>query len=1201
MNSKLKIWLKVSWSLILAVFFIVLQVQEPSKIGAISNLTVSVADTTKSATTTYTVTFTVTNAVSKNGGKINVQFQGPSSYTSGGSSTNYPNFNSATIAAGTSPSSIQFYYSYYNGAVFSTSQNIAAGTEITLNIGNVVNPAQGGYYFAHVWSSSYWSDIDGTSSWGGDYNSPKIEIGSNTNFAGRVTESDGTTPVAFTSVSLYGNGGSYSYYSTYTDKDGYYGIGDIPAGSFNFNIYAPYVSGSNKTYFPPDPKTVTIGSSGVTTENISFQAVTKTLSGKVTKTTSDGTSVSNATVYASKISGSGYAYADVDGSGNYSINLPGGSWRIGLYAKTWPADWSYTTYDESVSFIADTSTESKTKNFIVEAVNSMITGTFKKPDGSAPTEGSIGINLSSGNKYFYASSGSGGTFSAKVTKGTFSVSGWISDTNFSMPKIDNITIGDNETTDLGTVTLVEKTDTISGIITDNTGAGVGGAYVSAWKNDGTYDWASATSNSDGTFSLKVVPGIWQVSAYPQWNSSHVYSGKPSSVTVTSGVTATKNFTFQKVTSVITGTLTDSDGNTLTDMYSWVSANDGSSDWGYIGASMDKGVFTLKVPAGTWSVSASLYNSDYSSPDPASITIGDNETKNITLKALRNNSTISGTLYDSNGSKITNKWISVYATKGKYGSWQNATIDQANGTYSLKVSEGTWKLGWWIDQSFGYSSGMGQDLEIAIGSGESKTQDITFKKADSKISGKVTKADGSAMQWAWITADSRDPNEKKSADLYYYSNGASSNSNGDYEMNLPAGTYWVGGSMWTGSGVINPKRQKVTISPDQPATINLTFRTADSTISGNITGGSSTSSYVTAWSEDGGYSEANSSNEGAYSLSVSSGTVWHVKAKQQVDRDFYKSNEYIIDLTSGASTPTQNIELVKQSYSLPESKVVTFDPTKQTTVTLDDETNIIIPANTLDTSGQITLTVEPEIDLAEEANAKPIDYGYNIKAIDETGKDITSFNGNITIEDKYTDQVLLDSKVLDAEELVSAYYNESTSSWDELTGTVNETEKTVSYQTNHFTKFALVSSSDTTPPSAPTNVSVTTGDSKVKLSWTNPTTSSDFAGVRIYMSTQAGTQGDLAATVSNATTTEYTIENLTNGTIYYFTVKAMDTSGNDSKNTNQVTAKPGIMPVTGTDLLNWITLIILAVISGSGIWYLYKNKKKFPALNKIKLS
>lgn len=1192
MNSILRVFLRVTSSLVLLLFFVFLQTGSPTETKALTDLSVSISDSAKSATATYTVSFTTSSAISKYGGKINVQFQGPNAYTyssSSSSSTNYPNFNSASIAEGTTPSTLSFNSSTYNGAIFTTSENIAAGTEITLQIANVVNPSVGGYYFAHVWTQSYWTDTDGSSNWGGDYNSAKIEVGTNTNFTGKITDSDGTTPVPFTSVSLSSNGGSYSYYSSYTDKNGDFGIGDVPAGSYYMYIYAPYVYGSNKTYFPPDNQTITIESSGVTTKNLSFQAVTKTLSGKVTKTTEDGTAVTNATVYASKMNGSGYAYADVDSSGNYSINLPGGSWRIGLYAKTWPADWSYTIWDESVTFAGDSSAETKTKNFVVEALNSTITGTVLKPDGTAPPSGSVGLNFSSGSKYFYANSDASGSFSVKVTKGTFSVSGWVSDNNYSIPKINNVTIGEDETKSIGTINLVEKTDVISGTITDNTGAGVSGAYVSAWKNEGNYDWASATSNSDGTYSLKVTPGAWQVSAYPQWNSGHVYNGKPSSVTVTSGVTATKNFVFQKVTATINGTLTDPDGNVLTDMSSWVTANDGSSEWGYIGASMEKGVFTLKVPAGTWTVSASLYNGDYSSPDPVSVTIGDNETKSVSLKAIKNNSTISGTLYDSDGNKITNKWVSIYATKGKYGSWQNATIDQANGTYSLKVSEGTWKLGWWIDQSLGYSSGMGQDIEVTLAANETKTQDITFKKADSKISGKVTKADGTPMQWAWVTADTRDPNEKKSADTYYYSNGASSNNDGDYQINLPTGTYWVGGSMWSGSGYINPKRQKVTISPDQPATVNLTFRSADSTIAGTISGGEKTSSFVTGWSEDGGYTEANSTNEGAYSISASSGTIWHIKAKQQVNKDVYVSSEYIVDLTSGTANPTQNIELVKQSYSLPETKTTTFNPAVQTTINLDDGTNIIIPANTLDTSGQITLTVEPEIDLAEEADAKPVDYGYNITATDETGQSITSFNGTVTIEDKYTDQALSDSKVLDENELVAAYYNESTSSWDELTATVNETEKTVSYQTNHFTKFALVSSSDTTPPGAPTNTAVTTGDSRAKLSWTNPTTS-DFAGIKIYMSQEEGKLGDLAATISNTTTTEQTIENLTNGTIYYFTIKANDSSGNNSINTEQVSAKPGVMPVTGSDLLNWITLFSLVLLFGFGAGYLYKHNK-----------
>ncbi|MFA5926574.1 MAG: carboxypeptidase regulatory-like domain-containing protein [Patescibacteria group bacterium] len=1170
MGSRFKGLLWISWLTVLVFVFttIVGGDASPAKsYGTISDLAVSTSDSTKSAAATYTISFTVETEIPRYGGRINVQMLDPYGYSSSNGTwvNNAHNFNSANVATGTSPSSIYWGYSNYNGAVFYTNAAIAAGTTITLKIGNVINPAMGGYYYAHVWTSYYGTDLDGTSNWGGDYNSSYVEIGSNTNFTGRITDSDGTTGVANANVYINrSSGSSYAYYSARTDKDGYYGIGDVEAGTYYFNMSGPYTygTGSSKIYFPPDNTNITVEASGTTTKNASFVATPKTLSGKITKTSESGTAVTNATVYIYKMGGSGWANTTVDSSGNYSFQLPAGTWSIGIYATNWPADWIYTTYNETVSFASDTSAESKTKNFVVDDVNSTVTGTVIKSDGTSPGYYSVGINFSGEkNRYFYAYTDASGNFTAKVTAGTYTVTGWTSDSSFSFPKVSKFTVGENETTSIGTITLTEKTDSISGIVKDDSGSGVSGASINAWKSDGTYDYGYATTASDGTYSIKVTPGTWQVSAWPQWNSGYYYSGKPTSVAVTSGVAATQNFTFLRCTATINGKITDASGNAINAIYSWVNASDGSQEWGNIGTSIDQGTFTLKVPAGTWTLGVYLYGSDYGSPDPLQVTVAENEVKEVSLQALVNDATITGTIYDNDGNAVTGKWINVWATKGKNSSWQNATVDQSTGVYSIKLSAGTWRLGWWVDQSLGYNSGNGQDVEVTIASGETKTNDINLKKNDSTISGTATKTDGTSMQWAWITADTRDPNEKKSADRYYWSNGASCDSSGNYTINVPAGTYWVGGSMWTGSGYINPKRQKVVVDATTPATVNLVFRTADATISGTVANGSATSSFVTSWSEDGGYAETNSNNDGAYTLQVSSGTKWHVKAVKKDGQDVYKSSEYIVDLTE-TTAATQDIHVVKQDFTLPEAQSITFDPTKQQTLTVGDDLTVTVPANSMATSGSVTITIEPTIELPEESDAKAADYGYDMQATNQDGEQISTFSSNVTVEDHFTTSSVEDNNLLSAEDYTAAYYNESNGTWEELNYTVNEDEQTVTYQTNHFTKFALVAASDTTPPAAPSSISATAGDTRATLSWTNPT-DADLTGIKVYRSTTSGTLGDWITTITGTTTTTYADTNLTNETTYYYTIKAYDTSGNLSSNTDQVSTKPSVATPVST--------------------------------------
>lgn len=1171
--------------------------------GAITNLAISVADKTKSASTTYTVSLTNATTIPKDGGRIYIRTFGPG-YDA--------DFSKATVDSGTSPSALSIYSRNWDGVTLQTSSDIAASTAITIKLGSVKNSSKGGYYVAQVWTTQYSTNLDGDGNWGGDYKSGFYEIGSNTNVTGTASDSTGAA-LGFASVTI-SNSNYSNYYYSYSDKDGKYGFGDVVADSYTVRAYAPSSYGSGKIYGNPADSTISVASSGVTTKNLTFQAPTKTVSGKVTKDKATGTAVTDGSVSIYKVSGSGWGNVNTNSSGEYTFSVPGGTWSVSVYPKNYPGDWTYySSYNsDNVTFKDDSSSESQTKNFIVRTLSATLTGTIKKPDGTAVPKYGASISFQGSSTYpdpsdssknrtdnYYFSSSlnkDDGSFSTKVVPTTYTLSGWSSDNNYSFPKVDNVTVGENETKNLGVITLSEKKDKITGTVKDNSGNGISGVSVSAYKTDGGYDWASTTTASDGSYTIKVIPGDWQVSSWPPWKqdgSDYVYTGKPTSVTVKSGVAATVNFVFQKVTATIKGTITDPDGNTLSSLSSWVSAGDGSQEWGNVGASVTNGTFTLKVPKGKWTINAYIYGADYGSPDPQTVEIGDNETKTVTLKATKNDAKIIGTIYDDKGDKITNKWISVYATKGKGGSWQNATVDQSKGTYEIKLSAGTWTVGWWVDQSLGLGAD-NASADVTVASGETKTYDINLKKLNATIKGKATKSDGSALQWAWITADSRDPGEKKEAYTKYYNNGASSGADGSYTMKVPAGTYWVGGNMWYGSGVINPKRQKVTVEENKEVTVDLTFRKADATISGAVKkDGSGTSAYVSAYS-DGGFAEVNSNNEGRYDMSVSSGSKWNLSAVKQIDKDIYKTEKEVTADLTASTTASHDLELKKLSFTLPDKKTSTFPANQASTIELGDGTKITIPAGSItDKNTQVSAAVEPTATIPDKDESKlATDYGYDISFTDNNdGSKITDFKDNITIEMKYTDDLLKTNSITDEKECTIAYLDESTDTWRELeTSTVNATENTVTAQVNHATKFAIVATADTTAPAAPKDVKATALDGKVTLTWTNPT-DADFDGVNIYRSTESGKLGDKVHSKVSGTTKDD--ENLTNGTTYYYTLKAVDKTGNESSTSDQVSATPsaeaaliasGKLPKTGrpASAVAWPYVFGLLAFSLTGI-------------------
>jgi hypothetical protein len=103
-----------------------------------------------------------------------------------------------------------------------------------------------------------------------------------------------------------------------------------------------------------------------------------------------------------------------------------------------------------------------------------------------------------------------------------------------------------------------------------------------------------------------------------------------------------------------------------------------------------------------------------------------------------------------------------------------------------------------------------------------------------------------------------------------------------------------------------------------------------------------------------------------------------------------------------------------------------------------------------------------------------------------------------------------------------------------------------------------------PPSPPRTLAATPSNGTVHLAWTPPSTDggSTIRGYDVYMATSSGHETTPLAVF--IPTTSYTASGLTNGTTYYFTVKAENTTG-QSTPSNEVSAKPATTPGPPTTL------------------------------------
>ena len=108
----------------------------------------------------------------------------------------------------------------------------------------------------------------------------------------------------------------------------------------------------------------------------------------------------------------------------------------------------------------------------------------------------------------------------------------------------------------------------------------------------------------------------------------------------------------------------------------------------------------------------------------------------------------------------------------------------------------------------------------------------------------------------------------------------------------------------------------------------------------------------------------------------------------------------------------------------------------------------------------------------------------------------------------------------------------------------------------FRDFALLAQNwktDFTAPLAPKGLAATAGDAKVLLDWYD-NTEIDLAGYNIYRSTTSGS-GYTKVNTSLQTSSDYNDTGVTNNTTYYYVVKAVDTSSNESGYSSQVSATP----------------------------------------------
>lgn len=168
------------------------------------------------------------------------------------------------------------------------------------------------------------------------------------------------------------------------------------------------------------------------------------------------------------------------------------------------------------------------------------------------------------------------------------------------------------------------------------------------------------------------------------------------------------------------------------------------------------------------------------------------------------------------------------------------------------------------------------------------------------------------------------------------------------------------------------------------------------------------------------------------------------------------------------------------------------------------------------------------------NTEPTLAGYNVYRSIVSGTGYTKLNTGLITSSDYTDS--------DVTNGTSYYY--AVSSVD-----------TLGYE-SPLSEEVEVMPRNTAKPNAPTNLTASAGDGQVTLDWDN-NTESDLEGYKVYRTTTSGTD---YWNVTKVTESTYTDKYLTNGKTYYYIVKAINDSKNESDASNEVEVTVGITSV-----------------------------------------
>ncbi|MAV28581.1 MAG: hypothetical protein CMF43_02110, partial [Legionellales bacterium] len=248
--------------------------------------------------------------------------------------------------------------------------------------------------------------------------------------------------------------------------------------------------------------------------------------------------------------------------------------------------------------------------------------------------------------------------------------------------------------------LAPPSKSVTGFVGDDQNQSVSGALIEAWRTEGE-GWASAYSETNGSYELTLGPGEWEISVFRPYDTkvNWVYDAPPARVDFSSDSSVEKKVLEPFLVSTmaggkVTGSIQLPAGKTATELsqYVYIDVYDpmGKGDWSNPDAD---GNFEIPLQPGEYELSIWVdpLLSGYGSPAGQIVRVGKTSVNVGSLQLATFDATITGTLTTDSGSSLPN--VEVWAWSEE-GGWASA-FTNANGEYTLNVAPGRWEVGYEI--------------------------------------------------------------------------------------------------------------------------------------------------------------------------------------------------------------------------------------------------------------------------------------------------------------------------------------------------------------------------------------------------------------------------------------------------------------------------------------------------------------------------